>query len=145
MGILRKIRRKGGSAARKELRLGNFTVCVTDDRISFRDINDTVSHSVSLLTPKGQVMDTLVSDWQDGNENAETLLTYYVSTMMNVLSCIPFTTEESGMDYMDGLNKLTARCVLANAGLYGLDGEIDDEEDRRILDELRKVQEEIEQ
>lgn len=139
MGILRKIKKNGRVVlARNEYRIGNFIVTVTDERIAFRDINDMVSHSLTLTSPNGNMLKSLVDEWLSGTEGAENMLHAYISTMFNVLSCIPFTSKDSGIDYMNSLNELTLKCINVNKRLYGIEEDLTLEKDAEILRGLKE-------
>lgn len=131
---------------KNELRLGNFVVRKENADMVFMDLNGLTSLRLSRDTANGRMMAELWDMAQkEKSANAAQMLEMYSVTMMNVHCTMPFLKpQEDGWNYLVRLNELSNECVHRNAEFYGLKPDISDEEDAKIVSELKEEAEQME-
>lgn len=115
----------------RDRRVGNFVVTSETNHYKIQDINTVQSHRFAKTSLIGQAMTVMMR-----GEN-EKFLASWINIMMLVYSVVPdveFLTE-----IMDAAN----RCIERHReGFYG--PEVSDEEDKKILEEQKKLHEDYE-
>ena len=121
-------------SSKNDVRIGNFVFHQEADYIKVYDINNMVSHRISTLIPKGQLLSMALKD----RVKNEQWLMNYVAVTFNVLSCIPDN------DFFADINKAAEACLSRHKNLYGIKDEVDPEEDAKVLESEKETAEVLE-
>lgn len=118
-----------------DVRVGNFIYHREDDYIKVSDVSGMVSHRVSIYSVKGQQLQ-IALDGVDTDPRYRTWLEQYAVVLYNVLCCV-FDVE-----FLSQINKSAVECAERHKKLYVK--EVSDQEDARILDEVKETHEVME-
>jgi len=114
-------------------RVGNFVFENNEEYIKLSAVSGIFSHQVSTMTALGRFLSLAI---EAGNE---AFLHGYAATVFNASFTVPDKT------FFEEINKACNECVMRHKEIcYGVKKDVGDEEDARILDEERKLHEDIE-
>lgn len=116
----------------EEVSVGGFRIRLTDDRVSVRGVDGGVSFSVERGTPKGALLEMMVSD-----EGRREGLKGVLAVTWNFLSVVP------DMELLKAVNEACVACLERHLELYGsktglTDGEQDAELAGVMMDEAAR-------
>lgn len=116
-----------------EKRLGNFFIKESDGKVTFSDLNGRVSVSIS----KTELSGSFLSIAEEMGV-AEDYLEAYVKVMYLALSVLP------DPEYLLAVNKAANESIDRNMNLFGIRKDISPEEDARIIESQKALNEELE-
>lgn len=143
----RKGRTGGEAPARKiEYRAGAFTWTASGGRVCLKTLSDSFYFRVSTATAAGAFLAMVVDAARKGDGGSGRFLSAYASVMMEAHSVVPCHDRAEGdspaFDFLAEVHDVSLEAVRRHPDLYGAPKEpVTDEEDKRILDEERRLRE----
>lgn len=116
-----------------EKRFGNFFIKSTDGKVTFSDLNGSVSVSISKVELSGSFLSIA-----EEMGVAEDYLEAYVKVMYLALSVLP------DPEYLLAVNKAANESIDRNMNLFGIRKDITPEEDSKIIESQKALHEEME-
>lgn len=124
-----KIENENVVLADNEYRVGNFILRDGDDTISVTDLMGVVSFTLSKRHASGKMLKEMY------DQRLDKAIQNYVSVMWNVLAVLP------DLQWMTEVFNASVACVERNKSFYGIDENITDDDDAKILAEEKEFHE----
>ena len=125
---------------------GAFTWVASEGRVCLKTLSDSFYFRISTATAAGRFLAMAVDAARKGDEGAGRFLAAYASVMMEAHSVVPCHDKGEGdrevFDFLSEVHAASREAVGRHPDLYGVRvGSVSDEEDKRILDEERRLRE----
>lgn len=144
--------KKAGSAAPRSKSAvarfvsGAFTWTASRGRVCLRTLSDSFYFRVSTATAAGKFLSMAVEAARKGDGGAGRFLSVYASVVMEAHSVVPCCDKAEGespeFDFLSELHRASIEAVRRHPDIYGAPKEpVTDEEDKRILEEERRLRE----
>lgn len=146
-----KTKKTGTAAPRSksaavEFKSGAFTWTASGGRVCLRTLSDSFYFRVSTVSAAGKFLSMAVDAAREGDEGAGRFLSAYASVMMEMHSVVPCHDKAEGetpeFDFLVEIHKASQEAVRRHPAVYGVpEKPVTDEEDKKILEEERRLRE----
>ena len=144
--------KKAGSAAPRSKSAvvrfvsGAFTWTASGGRVCLRTLSDSFYFRVSTATAAGKFLSMAVEAARKGDAGAGKFLSAYASVFMEAHSVVPCCDKAEGespeFDFLSELHRASLEAVRRHPDIYrGRREPVSDEEDKKILEEERRLRE----
>ena len=124
-----------------DVRVGNFVYSRVGDKVMLSDIGGMFTMGLDMdATFAGQMLYHIYSMAKDGDKGSLHYLATYAAIMMNVCSVVP--VEKKEFSWFGKLNAVCEEGYVYMKELYDLKDDISDEDDRKILNGVKEMEEE---
>lgn len=129
-----------------EYRTGAFIWTASGGRVSLKTLSDNFYFRVSAATAAGRFLAMAVDEARQGDEGAGRFLAAYASVMMEAHSVVPCHDKAQDgspeFDFLTEIHKASQEAVRRHPALYGVpEKPVTDEEDKKVLEEERRLRE----
>ena len=122
-----------------DVQVGNFVYSREGNRICLSDIGGVMSMSLDIEASfAGEMMQQVYLMAKEGDEGARKYLHTYAAVMYNVHTVVP--VEKKEFSFFGRLIAVCEEGLKFEKDVYGLKDDISDEEDKKILDEVREME-----
>lgn len=122
-----------------DVRVGNFVYSRVGERIMLSDIGGIFTMGLDKdATFAGQMLFEIYGMAKDGDKGSLHYLATYAAVMMNVCSVVP--VEKPEFSWFGRINEVCEEGYGYMKDLYNLKDDISDDEDRKILNEVKDIE-----
>jgi len=123
-----------------DVRVGNFVYSQIGDRVMLSDISGVFTMGLDKdMTFAGQMLFKIYGMAKAGDKGSLHYLATYAAIMMNVCSVVP--VEKPEFSWFGRLNAVCEEGYEYMKGIYGIKDDISDEDDRKMLNEVKDMEE----
>ena len=121
--------------AANERRLGNFVIKLEENHVKLSDINSLFTHRVARGIPVGQFLEMAYKDIRKDEAKAKGVGNW-IAVMFTVFSVIP------DVEFLEAVFEASRACMERHPEAYGAPvGDVSDEEDAKIIQEVKEMKE----